>query len=291
MFYLGHFYADFKIIYISILLFYVPAVTTMVLYIVIVLYVRRNNQEFDKAANHGANKLRRSHWKTARVLLVVFMVFAVTYGLLTTYTLVQLLAPGSISASVKNAGLLTPYLNSCMNPIVYSLINPRFRQAFRLLICRRERKRNPKLNANVHQHGEDLTHKAKPSTSNSAASKPTSDVTISTSTTSKTTEGAVDNGTSDTRHTYQNTDNGVHNEMKVMFNEENKETGLPQIQIDEENGGDDKIEKSELSPKLEICDDPFAKIPVSTRHDDHENGISNQGFVMDEDVDGGDAPV
>ncbi|XP_071500115.1 adenosine receptor A3-like [Diadema antillarum] len=125
-------YLDFKIIYVSTVLFYVPIIITAIIYVIIVVYVRRNNQKFAKISNKDVNRLR-SHWKTARTLLAAFALYAGCYVLLATYSLVQTYSPAAVTPTIKNLGLLIPYANSCMNPVIYSIVNPRFRRDFRAL--------------------------------------------------------------------------------------------------------------------------------------------------------------
>ncbi|XP_054769274.2 growth hormone secretagogue receptor type 1-like [Lytechinus pictus] len=124
------FYYDFKIIYVSIVLFFIPIVITAIIYVIIVSYVRRNNKKFAKISSARDTHRLRSHWKTARALLAVFTFYAVCYVLLATYTLVQQYSPAAITPTMKNIGLLLPYANSCMNPVVYSVVNRQFRRDF-----------------------------------------------------------------------------------------------------------------------------------------------------------------
>ncbi|XP_022090155.1 allatostatin-A receptor-like [Acanthaster planci] len=125
----GKWFKDFKAIYLNVVLFYLPVVITAALYVQIVLHVWKNNKFI--RARMGQVPHRNSHWKTAKTLLTVFVVYVACYIILITYNVLAPYAPNLLSPQVKNAGLLLPYVNSCLNPIVYSFTNPSFRKACR----------------------------------------------------------------------------------------------------------------------------------------------------------------
>ncbi|XP_038076701.1 somatostatin receptor type 5-like [Patiria miniata] len=123
----GRWFKDFKAIYLNVVLFYLPVVITAALYVQIVIHVWRNNRFV--RARMGRVPHRNSHWKTAKTLLTVFVVYVACYIILITYNLLAPYAPNLLPPQLKNVGLLLPYVNSCMNPIVYSFTNPSFRKA------------------------------------------------------------------------------------------------------------------------------------------------------------------
>ncbi|XP_033642427.1 allatostatin-A receptor-like [Asterias rubens] len=128
----GSWFKDFKSIYLNIVLFYLPVIVTAALYVLIVLHVWKNNKFI--RSRLGRVPHRNSHWKTAKTLLTVFLVYVSCYILLITYNLLARYAPKVLPPDVKNVGLLLPYVNSCMNPIVYSFTNPSFRDACRTIL-------------------------------------------------------------------------------------------------------------------------------------------------------------
>ncbi|XP_022104246.1 allatostatin-A receptor-like [Acanthaster planci] len=136
--FLGSFFLNFKVIYVSMVLFWVPVLATAITYTVVVVYVWRNNRKFSRCTSAGRHL--RSHWKAARTLLLVFCVYVLTYVFLATYTVVRQYATVDVSPLVKNVGLLLPYANSCLNPVVYSLVNQNFRRACLQMLCPRRQR-------------------------------------------------------------------------------------------------------------------------------------------------------
>ncbi|XP_038076700.1 somatostatin receptor type 4-like [Patiria miniata] len=122
----GDWFVTFKPIYLNGVLFYLPVVVTATLYVIIVLHVWRNNKFV--SSQMGRSPYRNSHWKTAKTLLTVFVVYVACYILFVSYNLLAPFAPGLLSPQIKNVGLLLPYVNSCMNPMVYSFTNASFRK-------------------------------------------------------------------------------------------------------------------------------------------------------------------
>ena len=131
---MGDVYGYFQNIYVSILLFWVPVPITAATYITIVVFVRNNNKKF---AQCTSARRHCSHWKAARVLLIVFCMYVGTYVFLAIFTLVQQYAIPNVEPIVKNVGLLMPYANSCMNPVVYSVVNHNFRNECLKMFCPR----------------------------------------------------------------------------------------------------------------------------------------------------------
>ncbi len=142
----GPWWPDFKSIYLNIVLFYVPAIATAAIYIIIVVHIRRNARPQHNVGQTGITfddtQRRMKSWKSVRSLLMVFAAFLLCYGSFATYNVISMYTvPDSIPAVVYNVCLLIPYANSCMNPIIYSFVNPSFRRACRELLCRHIRER------------------------------------------------------------------------------------------------------------------------------------------------------
>ncbi|XP_071494077.1 growth hormone secretagogue receptor type 1-like [Diadema antillarum] len=131
-----HWYVVAKLIDVSLVLFILPITLTAITYTVMVFYVRRNNLKFAKVTSTNQENKLRSHWKTARVLLIIFVAYTACYVFSAAHILVQLFDPSNrstILVLVKNIGLLSPFTNSFMNPVIYFIINPRFRVGLRNL--------------------------------------------------------------------------------------------------------------------------------------------------------------
>ncbi|XP_072018070.1 allatostatin-A receptor-like [Amphiura filiformis] len=134
---LGKVFNDFKMVYISILLFCVPLAITFIFYTLIIGFIWRNNTQMK--AKTTVEKIRRTHWQTARTLLIVFIAYVACYILFATYTIASARATIAqqlfLKPMVKNVGLLMPYVNSCLNPIVYSVMHGPFRSAVKQMFC------------------------------------------------------------------------------------------------------------------------------------------------------------
>ncbi|XP_070560086.1 nociceptin receptor-like [Ptychodera flava] len=130
----GDWFKDFKAIYLNIILFYLPVLITAVAYTLIIHRVWRSTRQMNGRITSQAYK--HVHWKTARILFTVFIAYAASYALLSTYNLVSRYFPSyHMHPMVKNVGLLLPYVNSCMNPIIYSFLDGKFRSACWALFC------------------------------------------------------------------------------------------------------------------------------------------------------------
>ena len=119
----------FKAIYINVILFFIPTLITACIYVVIVLRVWQTRQGIRRSSS-GQKDIESTHWKTARILLVVFFAYVITHGFFAAYnTLFQFKLIASVPPVVNNIGLLLPYANSFMNPIIYSLMHASFRKS------------------------------------------------------------------------------------------------------------------------------------------------------------------
>ncbi|XP_071485260.1 somatostatin receptor type 2-like [Diadema antillarum] len=142
----GPWWKDFKPVYLNILLFYVPVIITSIIYVFIFTRVRSSNKFLRSnlvISGRIPEHARNTHWKTAKTLLCVFVVFIVCFAPFATYHIVQEYFSGSLHPELKNLALLLPYFNSCLNPIVYSFTNKVFWRAVKQILCRCERCREP----------------------------------------------------------------------------------------------------------------------------------------------------
>lgn len=125
---------DFNLmgVYIPVVLMLIPALTTGIIYTVLVMYVRRHNLEF-ASQSHDTNAVRKNHWKMAKVLLAVFMAYVVCYSPYLVFYVAGYIR-ARLSQVVRQIFLELPYANSCVNPILYILMNKQFRQRLWVLI-------------------------------------------------------------------------------------------------------------------------------------------------------------
>ncbi|XP_077863772.1 growth hormone secretagogue receptor type 1-like [Saccoglossus kowalevskii] len=138
----GEWFNTFKAIYTSFILFYIPALISIVCYSRIIYTVWKSWSTFQ--SSQKGHQLDKTHWKTARMLLVVFLAYCCSYILYYTYALDLLFFDHKLfSPILKNIGLIFPYANSCINPIIYSFMNPKFRKAcFEIIRIRVQPKSN-----------------------------------------------------------------------------------------------------------------------------------------------------
>ncbi|XP_070560088.1 delta-type opioid receptor-like [Ptychodera flava] len=138
-------FAHFKAFYYNLVLFYIPSIVTVILNIIIIMEVRKRmknpvgrRNSHERSSN---SKFDYAHWKVARTLMIVFIAYFLSYVLLSTYNL-ALAYPiqDYVDPMVNNVGLLLPFANSCMNPIIYSFFNPNFREECRNLLCRKRQR-------------------------------------------------------------------------------------------------------------------------------------------------------
>lgn len=119
---------NFKGIYLNVFLCFVPTAVSAVTYIIIVVFVWRAGRGLQRNTKDGG--FESKHWKAARTLLVVFVAYLVSYVFFAVYNIIsQYGDKSSVPAVVMNMGLLLPYANSCMNPVIYSLMHKSFRRA------------------------------------------------------------------------------------------------------------------------------------------------------------------
>ncbi|XP_070560089.1 melatonin receptor type 1B-B-like [Ptychodera flava] len=136
----GDWFPHFKAWYFNLVLFYIPSALTFILNTVVIVEVRRSTRNA-RNNRRTTSKFDSAHWKVARTLFIVFIAYFLSYVLFSTYNLVFIYLPeNTLHPMVKNVGLLMPYANSCMNPIIYSLFNPKFRRECLHLLCRKHRR-------------------------------------------------------------------------------------------------------------------------------------------------------
>ncbi|XP_070560087.1 somatostatin receptor type 2-like [Ptychodera flava] len=153
----GDWFPHFKVLYFNLVLFYIPSLATFILNIKIVIEVWKSNKGIggETDCRKTDSKFDRTHWKVGRTLMIVFMAYFMSYVLFMTHNLqMTYLRGNAIRPIARNVGLLLPYGNSCMNPIIYSFFNPKFRkECCNLVLCRGKVHRTPSTNACIIRKG------------------------------------------------------------------------------------------------------------------------------------------
>ncbi|XP_033104680.1 uncharacterized protein LOC117107186 [Anneissia japonica] len=130
-------FSTFKAFYFNIFLFFVPVIIIAILNIKIVLFMRRYVRE-SIIDSRSTNNLYRSHtsvklhWKMAKLLVFVSIVYLLCYLLFVLYQILSKYA--EMPTNLKNLAIVLPYANSCANPVIYSLFNANFRRKFFTII-------------------------------------------------------------------------------------------------------------------------------------------------------------
>ena len=114
--------------------FFISMIINVCLYICIYLAVRKTTKWHKQRNDTGANRADNTH-RVARMLITNGMVFFICLAPNQALLLVDALGAAPTSQQyetfIQTAAVLI-YLNSCMNPLVYCLTNPRYRLAYRL---------------------------------------------------------------------------------------------------------------------------------------------------------------
>ncbi|XP_071944076.1 somatostatin receptor type 4-like [Antedon mediterranea] len=127
-------FGDFKALYFNVCLFFVPVFIIAFFNARIVLFMRRYAQDSAWIDSHCSVKHYQSHnsvklhWRMAKLLVMVSVVYFLCYLLFAIYQIVSYY--GTLNANLKNIAIVLPYVNSCANPVMYSLFNENFRKAF-----------------------------------------------------------------------------------------------------------------------------------------------------------------
>ncbi|XP_019636785.1 PREDICTED: muscarinic acetylcholine receptor M5-like [Branchiostoma belcheri] len=84
--------------------------------------------------SHRINRQERREIRAVRTLAVVSVVFLVCWLPFITMYLVTAACPACVSSTAYNVSYWLAYINSSLNPIVYSLLSPEFRKAFKKVL-------------------------------------------------------------------------------------------------------------------------------------------------------------
>eukprot|EP00058_Branchiostoma_floridae_P024619 XP_002610109.1 hypothetical protein BRAFLDRAFT_89856 [Branchiostoma floridae] len=87
-----------------------------------------------RSRSHRINPQERREMRAVRTLVVVSVVFLICWIPFITMYLVTGACPACISSTAYNVSYWMAYINSGLNPIVYSLLSPEFRKAFKKVL-------------------------------------------------------------------------------------------------------------------------------------------------------------
>lgn len=79
-------------------------------------------------------KTKRNEWRITKMVLAIFLSFVACY---LPITLVKVIDPDVESPGFHILAYIMLYLSSCINPIIYVIMNKQYRQAYKsILMCR-----------------------------------------------------------------------------------------------------------------------------------------------------------
>ncbi|CAH1389968.1 unnamed protein product [Nezara viridula] len=83
------------------------------------------------------SKTKRNEWKITKMVLAIFLSFLVCYLPITT---IKVYDPFVKFPVIHVISYLLLYMSACINPIIYVIMNPQYRQAYKtVLMCQRPR--------------------------------------------------------------------------------------------------------------------------------------------------------
>ncbi|XP_078673249.1 muscarinic acetylcholine receptor M2-like [Branchiostoma floridae x Branchiostoma belcheri] len=93
-----------------------------------------STQSFRGSVRQSGQSGERREIRAVRTLAVVSVVFLVCWLPFITMYLVTAACPACVSSTAYNVSYWLAYINSSLNPIVYSLLSPEFRKAFKKVL-------------------------------------------------------------------------------------------------------------------------------------------------------------
>ncbi|XP_078594292.1 muscarinic acetylcholine receptor M2-like [Branchiostoma floridae x Branchiostoma japonicum] len=93
-----------------------------------------STQSFRRNIRQSGHSGERREMRAVRTLVVVSVVFLICWIPFITMYLVTGACPACISSTAYNVSYWMAYINSGLNPIVYSLLSPEFRKAFKKVL-------------------------------------------------------------------------------------------------------------------------------------------------------------
>ena len=129
----------------SLISFYVPCVIMVSIYVRLYAFARSHAEVIRKTYNverftTGActkGSYRKSDHKAAVTLGIIMGVFLLCWFPFFVVNLIMAFCANCISKVLFQVLTWSGYVNSCLNPIIYSIFNTEFRDAFRRILCPR----------------------------------------------------------------------------------------------------------------------------------------------------------
>ncbi|XP_068218719.1 G-protein coupled receptor moody-like isoform X2 [Palaemon carinicauda] len=140
--------------------FCVPAIVIVICYSLIFIVIHKSEKRMRHHSTRGMNgshttgsslqghsrsrnkvereaRRKRNEWRITKMVLIIFIAFLITY---LPITLVKNLDKGVNYPGLHVMGYVLIYISSCINPIIYVIMNRQYRQAYKtVLLCKRPR--------------------------------------------------------------------------------------------------------------------------------------------------------
>lgn len=139
--------------------FCVPAIIIVICYSLIFFVIHKSEMRMRHHSTRGMNgthpgpplqsqvrgtgkiereaRRRRNEWRITKMVLIIFIAFLVTY---LPITLVKSLDKEVNYPGLHVLGYVLIYISSCINPVIYVIMNRQYRQAYKtVLLCKRPR--------------------------------------------------------------------------------------------------------------------------------------------------------
>ncbi|XP_066974186.1 G-protein coupled receptor moody-like isoform X2 [Macrobrachium rosenbergii] len=140
--------------------FCVPAIVIVICYSLIFIVIHKSEKRMRHHSTRGMNgahatgsalqghsrsrtkvereaRRKRNEWRITKMVLIIFIAFLITY---LPITLVKNLDKGVNYPGLHVMGYVLIYISSCINPVIYVIMNRQYRQAYKtVLLCKRPR--------------------------------------------------------------------------------------------------------------------------------------------------------
>ncbi|XP_064090434.1 G-protein coupled receptor moody-like isoform X3 [Macrobrachium nipponense] len=140
--------------------FCVPAIVIVICYSLIFIVIHKSEKRMRHHSTRGMNgahatgsalqghsrsrtkvereaRRKRNEWRITKMVLIIFIAFLITY---LPITLVKNLDKDVNYPGLHVMGYVLIYISSCINPIIYVIMNRQYRQAYKtVLLCKRPR--------------------------------------------------------------------------------------------------------------------------------------------------------
>ncbi|EDO35245.1 predicted protein [Nematostella vectensis] len=117
--------------------FFIPTAIMIYCYCKIFKVARHHVKQIKQNSVSSQQSVTVNDTRALKTILIVIGAFAVAWLPYTMFSLTKLFAPGvvKVEATGSNAVLTVTLLNGCINPVIYSLRDKRFRNGIRKRLC------------------------------------------------------------------------------------------------------------------------------------------------------------